>query len=98
MKGCSEDAWERVMKVQKAILRATAKRIIRLGGPEMIGIADRSRRRCRERYDEYGYDGLLDGRRGSQPQSAQVQMGILTCQERPGETPGLVKNKSSALL
>ena len=33
MKDYSEDAWERAMKVQEAILRATAKQIIRLGGP-----------------------------------------------------------------
>ncbi len=30
MNGCSKDAWERAMKVQEAILRATAKQIIRL--------------------------------------------------------------------
>jgi hypothetical protein len=45
MRGYAEDAWERAMKVQEAILRATAKQIIRLGGPEIIGISDRSMRR-----------------------------------------------------
>jgi hypothetical protein len=64
MKGCSKDAWGRAMKVQEAILRATAKQIIRLGGPEIIGISDRSMRRWREQYEEYGHDGLLDRRRG----------------------------------
>ena len=33
MKGYSEDAWEPAMKAQEAILRATTKQIIRLGGP-----------------------------------------------------------------
>jgi transposase len=65
MKGCPENAWEGAMKVQEAILRTTAKQIARLGGPEIIGISDRSIRRWREQYEEYGHDGLLDRRRGT---------------------------------
>jgi transposase len=52
------------MKVQDVILRAMAKRITWWQAAEIIGISDRCKRRWRERYEKYGYDGLLDWRRG----------------------------------
>lgn len=52
------------MKVQEVILRAMAKKITWWQAAEIIGISDRSMRRWRERYEEFGYDGLLDRRRG----------------------------------
>jgi transposase len=52
------------MKVQEAILRATAKEITRWRAAGIIGISDRSMRRWRQRYEEHGYDGLLHRRRG----------------------------------
>jgi transposase len=57
-------AVERAMKVQEVILRAMAKKITWWQAAEIIGISDRSLRRWRQRYDEYGYDGLFDRRRG----------------------------------
>jgi transposase len=57
-------AMERAMKVQEVILRAMAKRITWWQAAEIIGISDRSMRRWRERYEEFGYDGLFDRRRG----------------------------------
>src|ERR1019366_1500250 len=57
-------AWERAMKVQEVILRAIAKKMTWWQAAEIIGISDRSMRRWRERYEEHGYDGLLDRRRG----------------------------------
>ena len=57
-------AWERAMKVQEVILRAMAKKITWWQAAEIIGISDRSMRRWRQRYEEHGYDGLLDRRRG----------------------------------
>ena len=60
----SEVAWERAMKVQEVILRALAKRITWGQAAEIIGISDRSMRRWRQRYEEHGYDGLFDRRRG----------------------------------
>ena len=57
-------AWERAMKVQEVILRAMAKRISWWQAAEILGISDRSMRRWRQRYEEHGYDGLLDRRRG----------------------------------
>jgi transposase len=52
------------MKVQEVILQAMAKRITWWQAAEIIGISDRSMRRWRQRYEEHGYDGLLDRRRG----------------------------------
>ncbi|HEV2689108.1 MAG TPA: ISNCY family transposase [Bryobacteraceae bacterium] len=57
-------AMERAMKVQEVILRALAKKITWWQAAEIIGISDRSMRRWRERYQEFGYDGLMDRRRG----------------------------------
>src|ERR1700740_1224289 len=59
----SKTAMERAMKVQEVILRAMAKRITWWQAAEIIGITDRSMRRWRERYEEHGYDGLMDRRR-----------------------------------
>ncbi len=59
-------AVERAMQVQEVILRAMAKRITQCGqAAEIIGISDRSMRCWRERYEQHGYDGLLDRRRGA---------------------------------
>ena len=52
------------MKVQEVILRALAKKITWWQAAEIIGLSDRSMRRWRQRYEEHGYDGLLDRRRG----------------------------------
>jgi transposase len=52
------------MKVQEVILRAMARKITWWRTAEIIGISDRQMRRWRERYEEHGYDGLMDRRRG----------------------------------
>jgi hypothetical protein len=57
-------AVERTMKVQEVILRAMAKKITWLQAAHIAGISDRQMRRLRWRYETYGYDGLLDRRRG----------------------------------
>src|SRR2546421_7499964 len=64
MVGYSKAAMERAMKVQEVILRAMAKRITWWQAAEIVGISDRWMRRWRERYQEVGYDGLFDKRRG----------------------------------
>ena len=51
------------MKLQDVILKAMAKRITWLEAAEIIGVCDRTMRRMRERYQEFGYDGLFDQRR-----------------------------------
>ncbi len=55
-------ALERTMKIQEVILRALAKKISWWQAAETIGITDPQMRRWHWRYQEYGYDGLLDRR------------------------------------
>ena len=65
MKRSAEAAWERAMKVQEVILRAIAKQITWWQAAEIIGISDRQLRRWQRRYEEHGYTGLIDRRRGA---------------------------------
>ena len=69
-------AMERAMKVQEVILRALAKRITWWQAAEIIGISDRQMRRWRERYEEFGFRGLFDRRRG-QPSPKRVPVATL---------------------
>lgn len=64
MKLYPEAALERAMKIQEVILRAMAKKINWIQAAEIIGISPRQMRRWLRRYEEYGYDGLYDRRRG----------------------------------
>jgi transposase len=64
MRRYPEDAWERAMKVQEVILRALGKKITWWQAAEISGLSDRSMRRGRGRYEQHGYDGLFDRRRG----------------------------------
>ena len=64
MRRYPEDAWERARKVQEVILRALGKKITWWQAAEIIGLSDRSMRRWRGRYEQHGYDGLFDRRRG----------------------------------
>ena len=52
------------MKLQDVILKAMAKKISWLEAAEIAGVTDRTMRRMRERYQEFGYTGLFDQRRG----------------------------------
>jgi transposase len=64
MRDYSQVAVERAMKIQEIILRAIAKKILWLEAAKIIGVSPRQMRRWRRRYEEYGYDGLFDRRRG----------------------------------
>jgi transposase len=55
---------ERTMKLQDVLLKAMAKKISWLEAAEIAGVTDRTMRRIRERYQEFGYTGLFDQRRG----------------------------------
>src|ERR1700674_4381151 len=69
-------AMERAMKVQEVILRAVAKKITCYQAAEILGISDRPMRRWRERYEEFGYDGLFDRRRGK-PSPKRVPLAVV---------------------
>jgi transposase len=60
----TKTAMERAMKIQEVILRALARKITWWQAAEILGISDRHMRRWRERYEEFGYDGLYDRRLG----------------------------------
>src|SRR5215469_9474492 len=53
-----------MMKLQDVILKAMAKKITWMVGAEIAGVSDRTMRRIKQRYEEVGYDGLFDQRRG----------------------------------
>ena len=72
----SEAAMERAMKVQEVILRAMGKRITWWQAAEVLGISARQMRRWRWRYEQYGYDGLYDRRRGK-PSPRRVPVGVV---------------------
>jgi transposase len=55
---------ERMMKLQDVILKAMAKKISWLEAAEIAGVTDRTMRRIRDRYQEFGYNGLMDRRKG----------------------------------
>jgi Helix-turn-helix domain len=59
-----EAAWERAMKVQEVILGSLAKRITWWPAAEILGMTERSMRRWKWRWQQYGYEGLFDRRRG----------------------------------
>jgi hypothetical protein len=53
-------AVERAMKVQEVFLQAMAKKITWWQAAEILGISARHMRRWRERYQQFGFGGLLD--------------------------------------
>src|SRR6202521_291932 len=69
-------AAERAMKVQEVILRAMAKKITWWQAAEIIGISDRQMRRWHERYEEFGFRGLFDRRRGK-PSPKKVPLAVV---------------------
>ena len=64
---------ERAMKIQEVILRAISGQILWMQAAEIIGISDRGMRRWKQRYEEYGYDGLFD-RRTKKPSPKKVPL------------------------
>jgi transposase len=60
----SAAALERMMKLQDVILKAIAKKISWMEAAEIAGVTDRTMRRIKRRYQEFGYNGLFDQRRG----------------------------------
>jgi len=57
-------ALERAMKIKEVLLRAMNKEYSWLQAAEIIGMTPRGLRRLRQRMEEFGYEGLVDMRRG----------------------------------
>ena len=72
----SKAAMERAMKIQEVLLRAMARKITWFQAAEILGLSDRHLRRIRERYEEFGYDGLFDHRWG-RPSPKRVPLAIV---------------------
>jgi Homeodomain-like domain len=51
-----------MMKLQDGILKAMAKKITWMEAAEIAGVTDRTMRRIKQRYQEFGYNGLFDQR------------------------------------
>lgn len=56
-------AWERAMTVQEVLLKALSGQIHWYRAADILGFSPRTLRRWRERYERYGYVGLVDKRR-----------------------------------
>src|ERR1700687_870344 len=76
MDSYTKAAVERAMKVQDVMLQAMAKKITWWQAAEILGISDRHMRRWRERYEQEGYNGLMDRRRG-QPSRRRVPLAVV---------------------
>lgn len=61
------------MKIQEVIMRAMAKKLKWYQAAQILGISCRQMRRMKERWEERGYDGLFDRRRGK-PSPKRVPM------------------------
>lgn len=66
-------AVERAMKAQEVILRAANRQISWIAAARILGVSDRTMRRMKWRYENYGCNGLLDKRRG-QPSPKKVPL------------------------
>jgi transposase len=61
--GFAAKAWERAMRMQDVILRAMSGQIHWFQAAEILQMTPRNLRRWRERYERWGYNGLVDQRR-----------------------------------
>jgi transposase len=76
MDSYTQAAMERAMKVQEVMLQAMSKKITWWQAAEILGISDRHMRRWRERYEEFGFRGLFDRRRG-RPSPKRVPVAVV---------------------
>ena len=68
-------AWERTMKIQEVFSRAYHKTITWKEASEIMGVADRTIRRWKEKLDDGGYESLLD-RRARRPGPHKAPEGV----------------------
>src|SRR5919204_5474024 len=69
-------AWERAMRMQDVILRAVSGELSWFAAADILQMTPRNLRRWRERYERWGYNGLVDQRRC--PSKRRVPMAELT--------------------
>lgn len=61
--GYSAAAWERAMRMQDVMLRAISGELHWFKAADILGMTPRNLRRWKERYQAWGYNGLVDKRR-----------------------------------
>lgn len=66
MRKYPENAVEKAMTRQEIILRAYAKKINWIEAADILGLSYRHLGRIKAKYEEFGIDGLLDGRAGQE--------------------------------
>jgi transposase len=71
----SPAAWERAMRMQDVILRAISGDMSWFAAADILQMTPRNLRRWRERYERWGYNGLVDQRRA--PSKRRVPMAEL---------------------
>jgi transposase len=67
-------AWERAMRVQEVLLKALSGELHWFQAADILGMHPRSLRRWRERYEQFGYEGLID-QRYERPSKRRVPLG-----------------------
>ncbi len=76
MEHYSQAAVERAMKVHEVIMRAMSGEIAWFQAAEIIGISCRQMQRWKRRWENHGYEGLLDRRRG-RPSPKRIAVPVL---------------------
>jgi transposase len=66
-------AWGRAMRVQEVVLKALSGELHWFQAADILGMHPRSLRRWRERYEQFGYEGLID-RRYERPSKRRVPL------------------------
>jgi hypothetical protein len=66
MSYCLMTVVEKAMKRQDVMLQAYAKKITWIQAAEILGVSCRQLRRQREKYEEFGFEGLFDRRRSQE--------------------------------
>jgi len=61
------------MTRKEVIVRAIAGELTWIQAAQICGIKERQMRRLKQRYEEYGYDGLVDGR-GGKPRRKRIAL------------------------
>jgi transposase len=66
----------RAMTRKEVIVRAIAKELSWIQAAQICGVTERQMRRLKQRYEEHGYDGLVDGR-GGRPRRKRIALGTI---------------------
>lgn len=66
----------KAMTRKEVIVKAMAGRLTWIAAADILGVSARHMRRLRERYERYGYQGVVDGRAGT-PRRKRLRPGVI---------------------